>query len=113
MGIDVDLPDIFAVFDDRNHNFSFRIDGTAQIVVLFMNIGNHKSLVGNRNLTTDSFTERNYRVIGFSANIRSENQFFFVAVFKVKSSPVEIGYFLIQKLTNFLKFILSILCWTF
>ncbi len=88
MAVDVDLPNVFAIHKKRNDNFWFYGETARNIIVLGRHIGNHEIGIGNRYLSTNSFSERNYGMIRFCPNIRAKMQGFGLVIGKIKTNPI-------------------------
>ena len=73
-----------------------------------MNVRYHKGLIGNSYLPTDSATVGDNGVIRGCTYIRSQNKFLLIAIFEIKTGPVEIRNFSVQNFTYFLEFRIGI-----
>src|SRR5690606_20623375 len=91
VGVDIYLPDILVVYEQRNHDFCLYGNTTCDIIVLGGYIGYYEVLVGNGHLTTDALSKRDNGMVCRCARIGSQFKFLLIAISKVKPYPIIIG----------------------
>src|SRR6187402_1226724 len=87
VAVDVNLANVYTIYKKRNHNFRLYGKTAGNVIVLCADIRNNKIIVGNRNLATNSLSERDNRMVCFCTYIRAKMKGFGLMVGKIKTYP--------------------------
>jgi len=92
--INVNLPNVFAIYKKGNDDFRFHVDAAGNVVILGTNIGHKEVLVAQGNLPADTLAKRDACMLGWLSRIRAQQEFLFLTVSKIKAYPIVMGNFL-------------------